>query len=436
MSDAVRLVSRFAAGMLVVLLAGVCTPCAWSAGSGATPPTGTVQVGVRPYFLVDAMAEGPLKDRLQACAASTFTATDFSIGHRGAPLQFPEHTVESYSAAARMGAGIVECDVTFTKDKELVCRHAQCDLHTTTNIVATELGRKCRQPFRAATFTADGALLTPATAMCCASDITLAEFKTLRGKMDASDRRATTPRQYLAGTPGWRTELYAAGGTLLTHRESIALLQRLNVKMMPELKAPEVAMPFAGFTQQDFARQLIREYQQAGVPAERVWPQSFDLDDVLFWVRETPAFGRQAVLLDGRNPSPEFDHRDPGSYRPSMGELADQGVRIIAPPLWMLLDVSEGQVVPSAYAGAATDAGLDIITWTLERSGPLSGGGGYYYQSVNGVNQDASDPQPGVIGSEADVLTVLDVLAREVGVKGVFSDWPGTVTYYANCMGL
>jgi glycerophosphoryl diester phosphodiesterase len=31
---------------------------------------------------------------------------------------------------------------------------------------------------------------------------------------------------------------------------------------------------------------------------------------------------------------------------------------------------------------------------------------------------------------------VLDVLARQVGVRGVFSDWPGTVTFYANCTGL
>jgi len=51
-------------------------------------------------------------------------ALDFSIGHRGAALQFPEHTRESYVAAARMGAGILECDVTFTKDRELVCRHS------------------------------------------------------------------------------------------------------------------------------------------------------------------------------------------------------------------------------------------------------------------------------------------------------------------------
>ena len=29
---------------------------------------------------------------------------------------------------------------------------------------------------------------------------------------------------------------------------------------------------------------------------------------------------------------------------------------------------------------------------------------------------------------------LLDVLAKDVGVRGVFSDWAATVTYYANCM--
>jgi hypothetical protein len=30
----------------------------------------------------------------------------------------------------------------------------------------------------------------------------------------------------------------------------------------------------------------------------------------------------------------------------------------------------------------------------------------------------------------------LDVLSRKVEIIGIFSDWPATVTYYANCMGL
>src|SRR5262245_44849463 len=98
-----------------------------------------VQLGPRPYFLVNDMSDGALKNELLACANMPMKKTDFSIGHRGAALQFPEHTLESYEAAARMGAGIVECDVTFTKDLELVCRHAQNDLHTTTNILVPPL---------------------------------------------------------------------------------------------------------------------------------------------------------------------------------------------------------------------------------------------------------------------------------------------------------
>jgi glycerophosphoryl diester phosphodiesterase len=40
------------------------------------------------------------------------------------------------------------------------------------------------------------------------------------------------------------------------------------------------------------------------------------------------------------------------------------------------------------------------------------------------------------IQRDSDYLVLLDVLARQVGVRGVFSDWPATVTYYANCFGL
>jgi len=67
-----------------------------------------IQVGARPFYLVEGMDNGRLKDKLLSCNDGPFFKSDFSIGHRGAPLQFPEHTKESYQAAARMGAGIVE----------------------------------------------------------------------------------------------------------------------------------------------------------------------------------------------------------------------------------------------------------------------------------------------------------------------------------------
>lgn len=394
------------------------------------------QLGPRPYFLVEDMDDSELKQKLQGCSDIRPHKTSFSIGHRGAPLQFPEHTKESYTAAARMGAGIIECDVTFTEDKELVCRHSQCDLHTTTNILATDLADQCTQPFVPAQYDEQGNMISPASAKCCTSDITLAEFKTLKGKMDAANNRATNVADYMNATADWRTDLYATRGTLMTHKESIALFTSLGVKMTPELKSPSVAMPFNGFSQEDYAQKMIDEYREARVPASRVYPQSFNLSDVQYWIEHTPAFGQQAAFLDGRDSSSSFNFRDPATWEPSMAELAAQGVQIIAPPLWMLVDVADGKIVPSLYANEAKAAGLDIIAWTFERSGPLATGGGWYYQSVNGQNTDSSNPQPGVINNDGDAYDLLDVLARDIGILGIFSDWAAPVTYYANCMGL
>lgn len=387
-------------------------------GRGHERHKASVQIGPRPFWLVADMDDGPLKAQLQSCKVQHFRTTDFSIGHRGAPLQFPEHTLESYVAAARMGAGIVECDVTFTKDRELVCRHAQNDLHTTTNIVAIpELNAKCTQPF----VPADPATGTPAQAECRTSDITVAEFKTLSGKMDAFDPMATTPEQYLGGTADWRTDLYASRGKLMTHRENIGLLKTLGVKFTPELKSPVVAMPFEGdYSQQDYARQMIQDYIDAGVKPKDVWPQSFNLDDVLFWVDEMPQFGRQAVFLGGAQPTAG------NSSLAYLASLKARGVNIVAPALWRLLALDDhGEIVPSEYAKNATMAGLGLIAWTVERSGPLTGGGGWYFQTVT----DA-------INNDGDLLKVIDVLAQDVGVLGIFSDWPATTTFYANCMGL
>ena len=84
---------------------------------GQKKEDGSIQLGPRPFYLVDGMDDGRLKDRLMQCKKGPFYRSDFSIGHRGAALQFPEHTKESYKAAARQGAGIVECDVTFTNDR-------------------------------------------------------------------------------------------------------------------------------------------------------------------------------------------------------------------------------------------------------------------------------------------------------------------------------
>lgn len=381
-----------------------------------------VQLGPRPFFLINDMADSPLKRKLQQCTAGPYHPSNLSIGHRGAGLQFPEHTRESYEGAARLGAGTVECDVTFTKDLELVCRHAQNDLHTTTNILLTPLASKCTRPFTPAVLGPSQEVITPASAECRTSDITLAEFKSLKGKMDGFNPGARTPAEFVDGTPKFRTDLYAGptSGHLMTLRESIALFKELGVKMTPELKAPAVTMPFNGFTQQAYAQKMIDEHKAAHVSPDDVFAQSFSKDDILYWISKEPAFGKQAVFLDDANTVADL---------PGLAELIGyrkQGIRIWAPPVFALLTLNaQNEIVPSQAARDARAAGLDIITWTLERSGILASLSPteFYYQTI----------QP-AITREGDLFRVIDVLAREVGVRGIFSDWAAAITYYDNCM--
>jgi glycerophosphoryl diester phosphodiesterase len=171
---------------------------------------------------------------------------------------------------------------------------------------------------------------------------------------------------------------------------------------------------------------MLDEYKTAGIDPKHVFVQSFSYQDILYWIKAEPAFGAQAVFLDGRYEQPGFDHTKPEALKPGMKEMADAGVKILAPPIYMLLALNEkNEIVPSAYAKAAKAAGLDLIAWSLERDGPLDKGGGFYHRSIKAA-----------IDRDGDTLTVLDVLARQVGVRGVFSDWPATTTFYASCTGL
>jgi glycerophosphoryl diester phosphodiesterase len=394
----------------------------------------SVQLGPRPFYLVDGMDPGWLKNKLMQCKDGPFRKTDFSIGHRGAALQFPEHTKESYIAAARQGAGIVECDVTFTRDGNLVCRHAQNDLHTTTNILATTLASSCIKQFTPAEIDANGKVVTPASAECRTSEITLNDFRSLRGKMDASNTAARTVNEYLGGTASWRTDLYTGRGTLLTLKESIALNQALGVKHTPELKGgdPDTIAQVFG-SQEQYAQKFADELEDAGVKPRDVWPQSFNVEDVLYWIDKTK-YGKQAVyLLDYDANKDDIIIQAPYDAMNRMDYfkmLKTRGVRIIAPPIPALLAVDGGgRIVPSPLAKDLKGMGFDIITWTFERS-DLRGGAskaGFYYDF---------DPTGAAVKKDSDMYQALDVLAKQVKILGIFSDWPATVTYYANCMGL
>jgi hypothetical protein len=235
-----------------------------------------------------------------------------------------------------------------------VCRHAQNDLHTTTNILLTPLAPTCIHPFTPATFDASGNLLTPASAECRTSELTLAEFKSLRGKMDSFDPAARTAEEFQGGTPSFRTELYTGRDTLMSLRDSIELNERNGVKHTPELKGPVAS---------------------GGDPATI-----------------NAIFGSQEA----------YAQRAPGGQRQPRRPLA-AGEGLPRPGIrHHHLDLRAGRSTPGRVAG-----GL------LLRLRP-----------------------DGCGDQEGQLYKALDVLAREVKIIGIFSDWPATVTYYANCMNL
>ncbi|KAF2669767.1 glycerophosphoryl diester phosphodiesterase [Microthyrium microscopicum] len=385
-----------------------------------------ISFGPRPFYIINNMTASPLKTKLQSCENGPFEISTFVFGHRGGgTLQFPEETVESTMAGARMGAGVLECDVSFTGDRGLVCRHSLCDLHTTTNILLKpELAKKCTIPFTPANGTA------PANALCCTSDITTAEYTSLCGKQDGFNASAKTPADYQYGTPTWRTELYDTCGTVMTLDSYITLVDSLPGyrNFTPELKTPpaQVPMPFKGYTQEQYARDMLNAFINRGIDPSRVWAQSFNPPDIYQWLKEFPAFGKQAVFLDESGDTPS-------TYNVSVSALAGikaKGVNIISPPFNYLLTLTPDNktIIPSPYALEAKRVGLDIVSWSFDRSGPLAkvlATGEYYYSSIAPA-----------LSYDGQMYNVLDVLINQVGVKGMFSDWASTVVYFANCFGL
>lgn len=96
--------------------------------------------------------------------------------------------------------------------------------------------------------------------------------------------------------------MYDTCGTVLTLDSYITLVDSLPGyrNFTPELKTPpsQVPMPFLGYTQEQYARDMLNTFIKRGIDPERVWAQSFNPPDIFQWIKEYPAFGKHAVYLD------------------------------------------------------------------------------------------------------------------------------------------
>src|SRR5215213_11626158 len=141
------------------------------------------------------------------------------IGHRGAAGYLPDHTLQGYRLAIKLGADYIEPDLVATKDGVLIARH-EPNITATTNVADHPefAGRK-------RTASVDGG---PPETGWFASDFTLAEIKTLRAV------------QPLAGRP----TQFNGRFKIPTLEEVIALAKRYSkryhrrVGIYPETKHP------------------------------------------------------------------------------------------------------------------------------------------------------------------------------------------------------
>lgn len=233
------------------------------------------------------------------------------------------------------------------------------------------------------------------------------------------------------GTADWRTDLYQTGcPAVVTHKESIDIISRNGGKFTPELKAPEVTMPFNGLSQDAFVAKLVKEFEDAKIPPENVWIQSATFSDLVYLTANT-TFGKQAVALDFE------DGRLAANDQAWIDNLKAKSVQILAPPTYKLVaanpiagQVGQKDFVPSDFAKKIKASGLDIITWTLSRTGPpldKPTPTDYYWSSLQGKNLTLTE------GSNFDLL---DVFYQDVGILGIFDDWPAVTAFYANCAGI
>jgi glycerophosphoryl diester phosphodiesterase len=222
---------------------------------------------------------------LFACAPPAAAHDDepLVIGHRGAPGYLPDHTLEGYALAIRLGADYIEPDLVATKDGHLIARH-EPNITTTTDVA-----QHPEFASRGTTKVVDGF----AEQGWFASDFTLAEIKTLR---------AVQPLAF-------RSQQFNGAFEIPRLEEVIALAKRHRVGIYPETKHPtyhrDLGLPLEG--------RLVAALDRAGLNRRNapVLIQSFEQSNLQQLNRMTKV--RLVQLLDANavNPDGSLDYAAP-----------------------------------------------------------------------------------------------------------------------------
>lgn len=321
------------------------------------------------------------------------------IAHRGASGYLPEHTLAAKVLAFAQGADYLEQDVVMTRDDQLIVFH-DLTLERMTN-VASVYAQRAR---------ADGRYYV--------IDFTLAELK----QLTVHEGSRTIAGTELAVFPA-RFPLESALFSIHTLAEELELIAGLQastgkkVGIYPELKSPW----FHHQHGKDLSRavlQVLREYGYT-TREDAIYLQSFDYPELQRLKLELlPELGMdlKLVQLIARNEWVETMALDADQVWQAYDfewMLTSVGIRQLATlvdglgPAWdMLLDARSvpalGAQFTSSFVQTAHEVGLQVHPYTFRR-------------------------EPEQLPSWAGFENLLDIFLYQLGVDGVFTDFPDLV---------
>jgi glycerophosphoryl diester phosphodiesterase len=318
------------------------------------------------------------------------------IGHRGASGYRPEHTLEAYRLAIRLGADYIEPDLVSTRDGILVARHEN-EISGTTDVAAHPefAGRRT-------TKTIDGVAVTG----WFTEDFTLAELKTLRARERLPQVRPTN------ATFDGRFEVPTLQEVIdLAHGESRRTGRRIGI--YPETKHPSYFQSIGLPLEEPLVR-VLRDNHLTG-KGDHVFIQSFETANLRKLARMIDVPLVQLLDASGR----PYDFTVAGDAR-TYAELANPaGLKEISTyadgigankNLLVPRDSAGRLLAPSSIVDDAHHAGLIVHGWTFRAEN----------QFLPADFRIGADPNArGDVTSEYELFFGL-------GIDGVFADHPDT----------
>jgi glycerophosphoryl diester phosphodiesterase len=321
------------------------------------------------------------------------------IGHRGACGYRPEHTLESYRLAIRLGADYVEPDLVATRDGVLVARHEN-EISGTTDV-----GVHREFADRRTTKTIDGVTVTG----WFTEDFTLRELRTLR----ATERIPAIRPQ---------NTIFDGRYEIPTLQEIIDLVvaeeRRLGrpIGLYPETKHPSYFASIGLPLEEPLVRTLYRN--ELGEATSAVLIQSFEVGNLVKLHGMTDV--RLIQLLDSvgspfDSPVPYADLATPAG----LSSIASYAWGIGADKDLLVPRSDRGELsVPTTVAHDAHQAGLAVHAWTFRAENHF----------LPTEFQLGDNPE-----ARGDGISEYELFLR-LGVDGIFTDHPDTAVAAVNAV--